>query len=37
MSKNILDRRETFYGDKNIIPFKSQKSHILCKRINLWC
>ena len=29
MFHSILDKKETFFGDKNIIPLKSQKSHFL--------
>ena len=27
MFNNILDKQETFFGNKNFIPFKSQNSH----------
>ena len=27
MFNNILDRKETFFGNKNFIPLKSHKSH----------
>ena len=27
MFNNILDKKETFFGDKHFIPLKSQKSH----------
>ena len=36
MFNNILDKQETFFGDKNFIPLKSQNSHIFCKRVNPW-
>ena len=36
MFHNILDKEETFFGDKNFIPLKSQKSHFFRKGVNPW-
>ena len=32
----ILDKKETFFGDKNIISLMSQKSDIFCKGVSPW-
>ena len=36
MFHNILDKKETFFGDKNFVPLKFQKSHIFCKGVKAW-
>ena len=36
MFHNILDKKETFFGDKKFIPLKSQKSHFFRKEVYPW-
>ena len=36
MFLNILDKKETIFGNKHFIPLKSQKSHIFAKELTQW-